>query len=71
MVDWAHLMWHKDHVPRCSIICWLACKNRPGTKDRLLQWGMNLDARCVLCGVDNEDRNHVFLQLQLLQTDLG
>ena len=60
VVPWACILWHKDHIPRASMIAWLACKNRLSTKDRLVRWGMAIDANCVLCGEGDESRDHLF-----------
>lgn len=27
-VHWAHMLWHKDHIPKCNVIYWLAYKDR-------------------------------------------
>lgn len=53
-VDWAVLVWYRDHIPRCSVITWLACKDRLRTKDRLYRWGVVTDPMCVLCGGQQE-----------------
>lgn len=34
------LVWHRDDIPRCSIILRLTCKDRLSTKDRLRRWGV-------------------------------
>ena len=54
--------WHKDSIPRCSFISWLACKNRLRTKEMLLRWGLIEGSRCVLCGRAEETRDHSFFQ---------
>lgn len=60
IVHWAKLLWHKDFIPRCSVICWLACKNRMNTKDKLCSWGIVTDSTCALCGNGVESRDHLF-----------
>ncbi|KAM7460982.1 hypothetical protein LguiA_029103 [Lonicera macranthoides] len=59
-VEWAGLLWNKHHISWCSVISWLAYRNKPTTKDRLVRCGVVFDARCQLCGVENEDRDHLF-----------
>ena len=59
-VEWADLIWNKEAIPRCSMIWWLACKNRLSTKDRLYSWGIITDNRCVLCADNEESRDHLY-----------
>lgn len=40
MVDWHSLVWRKDEIPRCSLIPWIACKDRMRTLDRLRRGGL-------------------------------
>lgn len=44
------MVWHKDGIPRCSFISWLACKKKLRTRDKLKWWGVIEDSTCVLCG---------------------
>ena len=57
---WQPLLWHKFHIPACSFIFWLACRDRLLTKDRMDFFQMNVDLRCVLCHSSNEDSAHLF-----------
>lgn len=41
---------------------WIALRNRLTTRDKLLSWGMNVPAGCLLCGAGTETRNHIFFQ---------
>ena len=60
IVDWYHIVWYKDAIPRCSFILWLVCKDRMRTRDRLKRWGVVEDSSCVLCGEEEENRDHLF-----------
>lgn len=53
-------VWNPLSVPRCSFTPWLAFKNRLLTKDRMVQFGMNVDDQCILCKPHIETRNHMF-----------
>lgn len=66
-VEWAGLVWHKEYIPRCSLICWLASKNRLRTKEKLHRWGIVTDEVCVLCGQCREDRDHLFFRCVFLR----
>ena len=62
LVGWHNLVWHKDSIPRCSFICWLACRNRLRTKEKLFRWGVIDNSHCVLCGNAEKTRDHLFFQ---------
>ncbi|KAJ6693901.1 hypothetical protein OIU85_004667 [Salix viminalis] len=58
------LLWHSWHIPRHSFILWLATKGRLRTQDRLHNQ-MLPRVPCVLCGVHEEDHNHLFFNCTL------
>lgn len=35
-VSWSHVVWFPAHIPKCSLITWLAILNRLNTEDRLV-----------------------------------
>lgn len=39
---------------------WLVIQNRIPTRDRLIQWGLQVDDRCLLCNQNHESRDHLF-----------
>ncbi|CAH8278322.1 unnamed protein product [Arabidopsis lyrata] len=49
LVPWAEVVWFKEHVPRFSLITWLAMLSRLPIRDRLSRWGLNIPTSCVLC----------------------
>lgn len=57
---WLKAIWHPGAVHKFSFLLWLAFKNRLMTKDRLLNFGLNVDPTCVLCGIDIESVDHIF-----------
>lgn len=57
---WVQAIWHPFHIPKCAFTLWLALKNHLLTKDRMLQFGMNTDGRCCLCGNQYETAPHLF-----------
>ncbi|XP_039055414.1 uncharacterized protein LOC120198103 [Hibiscus syriacus] len=59
-VRWEHLIWFPLHVPRMSIVAWMAVLNRLPTKDRLNNMGMKLDGGCVPCNAGLKDIDHLF-----------
>ena len=62
LVCWAHLIWHKKHIPRHAIILWLALRKRLPTRDKLQRYGLCSNITCVLCDVSDENIDHLFFQ---------
>ena len=61
-VPWYHIFWSKGGIPKHNFMAWLATLNRLPTKDRLLQWGLNVDPNCLLCSTTAESRDHLILE---------
>ncbi|XP_039017978.1 uncharacterized protein LOC120149160 [Hibiscus syriacus] len=61
-VIWHRLIWFPAHVPKYSLITWMAILDRLSTKDRLARFGVMTDLGCRLCGAGLESRNHLFLE---------
>lgn len=51
---WLKAVSHILAIPKCSFVLWLALKNRLLTRDRMCNFGMSTDPRCVLCSSQNE-----------------
>ncbi|KAL4289532.1 hypothetical protein GQ457_14G001790 [Hibiscus cannabinus] len=51
---------HHFHIPKHSIVAWMAILNRLPTRDRLSSFGMQVETGCVLCGREQETRDHIF-----------
>ncbi|CAA7057486.1 unnamed protein product [Microthlaspi erraticum] len=60
VVPWANLIWHKARVPRHAFSAWLFVLNRNPTLDRLSRWDYDIEQTCLLCGVADESRDHLF-----------
>ena len=60
LVPWTQLVWFSYGIPRHSFLTWLVMLNRCPTRDRLLQWGLDVDPKCLLCNNSNESQNHLF-----------
>lgn len=46
-------------IPRHSFLTWLMVLNRCPTRDRLIAWGLQTDASCLLCSRCPETRDHL------------
>ena len=55
-------MWHKAAIPRHAITSWLFLLNRNSTLDRLSTWGFDIELDCLLCGLADESRSHLFFE---------
>ena len=55
-----HLLWFPGHIPKHSVILWLASLHRLHTMDRLQRHGVIASPECVLCGSAAESHEHLF-----------
>lgn len=60
--SWAPLIWHKAMVHKHATTTWLFTLNRNPTRDRLSSWDPDSLVICLLCGNQNESRDHLFFQ---------
>ncbi|XP_039044681.1 uncharacterized protein LOC120184240 [Hibiscus syriacus] len=59
-VCWHRLVWFPGHIPKLSLISWMAILDRLPTKDRLSRFGIIMDGGCGLCSSGLESRDHLF-----------
>lgn len=59
-VYWYGAVWISRAIPRHSFHMWLVIQNRIPTRDRLIQWGLQVDQSCLLCNRNRESRDHLF-----------
>ncbi|CAI8616178.1 unnamed protein product [Vicia faba] len=50
------------NIPKHSFIAWLAVQNRLKTRDRLKKMQIIMDSTCMLCGEQEESRDHLLFQ---------
>lgn len=58
-VDWSHLVWFPAHIPKCSVISWVAILGRLSTEVRLVLFGIKPTSCCSLCN-GSESHDHLF-----------
>ncbi|XP_074266676.1 uncharacterized protein LOC141589955 [Silene latifolia] len=68
--EWAKFVWNNLSVPKHCFIGWLIAHKRLLTKDRLHSMNICSDKLCVLCGVADEDHNHLFFQCEFSKSCL-
>ncbi|CAN1294473.1 hypothetical protein LINPERPRIM_LOCUS22473, partial [Linum perenne] len=61
VVTWWEVVWKTPTILRHSFICWLLLLDRLSTRDKLLKWGIPCSSLCVLCNIEDESREHIFL----------
>ncbi|KAH1067751.1 hypothetical protein J1N35_032738 [Gossypium stocksii] len=61
-VPWQRLIWFPLHVPKHSLIAWMAILNRQPTRDRLIACGLNIDSSCLLCSSATETRDRIYFE---------
>lgn len=59
-VFWHKTVWFSGRIPKHAFLTWVAARDRLVTRDRLLRWGLQVPAVCVLCNGSNETRQHLF-----------
>ena len=64
-VPWHSSIWFPGHIPKCSMITWLAIHNRLYTGDRLVLFGTIPVSCCSFCtGIESHD--HLFFNCPLI-----
>lgn len=58
-IGWSNVVWFHAHIPKCSLISWLAIQNRLSTEDRLVLFGIKDSSCCSFCN-EEEDHDHLF-----------
>lgn len=61
-VTWDKVVWNYAGIPRNQFLCWLFVLNRCPTRDMILNWGLSTYPRCLLCNLESESRNHLFVE---------
>lgn len=58
-MDWKKLLFSNYARTRAIFILWLTIRGRLQTKDKLIWYDINVDARCMFCS-DEETMEHLF-----------
>lgn len=58
-IGWSDSVWFPSHIPRCSVISWIAIQNRLSTEDRLVLFGIKSTSCCSFCSAE-ESNDHLF-----------
>ncbi|XP_039004668.1 uncharacterized protein LOC120131847 [Hibiscus syriacus] len=66
-VYWQKIIWFPLHIPKHSLISWMALLDRLPTKVRLHQMGIINECHCLFCNDPWETREHLFLHCHMAQ----
>ncbi|XP_074305316.1 uncharacterized protein LOC141640412 [Silene latifolia] len=61
---WSKVVWNSWALPKNQFMGWLVAHEAINTVDKLLTYGMDIDACCLLCGQANESLAHLFFDFQ-------
>ncbi|XP_074299556.1 uncharacterized protein LOC141630683 [Silene latifolia] len=61
---WSKVVWNSWALPKHQFMGWLVAHEALNTVDKLLTYGMDVDACCLLCGQDNESLAPLFFACQ-------
>ncbi len=61
-VNWWKLLWFDLFIPRHSFVGSLVMQKEIPTKERMLQWSLNVDSICVFFKAFTKNRDHLFFQ---------
>ncbi|XP_060195341.1 uncharacterized protein LOC132624602 [Lycium barbarum] len=61
-VPWKCYMFRNATRTKAIFTLWLHFQDRLPTRERLLNWGMDIDAGCMFCTAFLETRNHMFVE---------
>jgi len=65
-INFAHI-WQIVAPLKDKLLIWLCIRERLNTKDLLIKKGIQTHPVCVLCGVQNENHAHLFLECRWVQ----
>ena len=57
---WFNFVWSKLSTPKYGFTAWLILQEKLLTKDRMVNFRMNVHNQCELCGVGMESHEHIF-----------
>lgn len=61
-VDWNHLVWFPQNIPRHACILWVTFKDCLKTHDRIRTWEPNKNLSCNFCHLYRDSLNHQFFE---------
>ncbi|XP_038998857.1 uncharacterized protein LOC120124208 [Hibiscus syriacus] len=67
-VPWHKVVWFPLHIPKASVITWMAILDRLPTRARLSRMGIPTDGLCVFCNEEIETRDHLFADCNFAKT---
>lgn len=69
--SWFDLVWCKFSVPKFAFHMWLVVQERLLTKDRMINFRMQANNLCILCGSGDETHEHLFCHCRYTRSVLS
>ncbi|XP_009765709.1 uncharacterized protein LOC107793101 [Nicotiana tabacum] len=63
-VEWKMLMFGNEARAKAKFTMCLYFQERMLTSDILNKWGMQVDMKCIMCKVHDENRKHIFIECE-------
>ncbi|XP_074298109.1 uncharacterized protein LOC141628926 [Silene latifolia] len=63
-VCWSKVVWNNWALSKHQFMGWLMAHEALNTVDKIISYGMDVDASCLLCGQANESLSHLFFACQ-------
>ncbi|XP_074318503.1 uncharacterized protein LOC141655316 [Silene latifolia] len=61
---WSNVVWNSWSFPKHQFMGWLVAHEALNILDKLVSYGMDVDAGCLLCGQADECLSHLFFAFQ-------
>ncbi|XP_074290596.1 uncharacterized protein LOC141617312 [Silene latifolia] len=63
-IPWHKVIWNVWVVPKQQFLGWLVAQGALNTHDKLIQYGLQVEDKCLLCGQVEENMAHMFFDCQ-------
>ncbi|GJU46389.1 reverse transcriptase zinc-binding domain-containing protein [Tanacetum coccineum] len=67
-VNWCHVVWFNQCVPKHAFKIWLAIHGKLLTQDRMMKWQSERDLKCPLCKTCPDSHSHLFFDCAFSST---
>ncbi|GJR98385.1 RNA-directed DNA polymerase, eukaryota, reverse transcriptase zinc-binding domain protein [Tanacetum coccineum] len=64
VVQWHHVIWYSQLIPKHAFILWLAIQEKLLTQDIMEKWQSIADLKCALCKKVTNSHDHLFFKYE-------
>ncbi|GJU60172.1 RNA-directed DNA polymerase, eukaryota, reverse transcriptase zinc-binding domain protein [Tanacetum coccineum] len=65
LVNWRHVVWFNQIIPRQAFIMWMVVQDKLLTQDKIERWKQSDDLKCRLCKQCGDSMHHLFFQCEI------